>query len=137
MDDFSRVYMVDADHLAEPPVALTPEDMDCSFPSWSPDGEKIVVSCEVGIYEYSSFLLNSDGTGFTNLGIHASGIWSPDGEKLIFTSTEGSGLGKMIGWEFCTTDALFAYDLKTQVVTRLTWKENECIWWHTWFPPVR
>lgn len=61
------------------------------FPSWSPDGSKIIFSSnrEDGIWKI--YIMNSDGSNIEKLnddGNYPS--FSPDGKKVIFTSGNGS-----------------------------------------------
>ena len=120
---------------AKAPIALTPPEMECWAPRWSPDGDKIAISCWM---DNSIYIVNKDGSEFTSLGIQ--GIrpeWSIDGEKLYFLSDDAENLGKMIGWENCSTNALFMLDFESRKVERLTWGKNECIFWYTLLPATQ
>jgi Tol biopolymer transport system component len=67
-----------------------------TFPSYSPNGEKIVWrriipdSTNISGYNSEILLMNSDGTNITNLTNHKSfdgyPDWSPDGNQIVFTS---------------------------------------------------
>lgn len=65
------------------------------YPSWSPDGKKLVITSPCRqrqeIYKGSAlFILNADGTGlrpiFSVPGGDFNALWSPDGKKLLFSS---------------------------------------------------
>jgi hypothetical protein len=68
-----------------------------SSPSWSPDGTRILFTRNiVGGFD-DIFVMNTDGTGVTNLtnnpGGYFSPKWSPDGARVIFATN--SGISKM------------------------------------------
>jgi len=81
---------------------LTTYDGWDTFPSYSPDGRKIIWrriipdSTARGGFNSEIFAMNSDGTNITNLSRHASydgyPNWSPDGKQIVFTSTRHEGL---------------------------------------------
>ena len=63
------------------------------FPSFSPDGTKIVFSSNWGLepYYYNIYTINSDGTGLTQITFdnnaqNQSPRFSPDGTKIVFSS---------------------------------------------------
>ena len=79
------------------PIPPTPKPTNISnnsgndyYPSWSPDGTKIVFhTTRDGNYEI--YTMNSDGTNQTNISNNPSTdeyvpSWSPDGTKIVFTS---------------------------------------------------
>ena len=57
------------------------------WPTWSPDGKRIAF---LGDLPPDIFVINTDGTGLTNLTNHpardAWADWSPDGQKIAFAS---------------------------------------------------
>jgi len=82
------IYVMNADGSGE--RRLTREaGVNYSFPSWSPDGRKIVfVSERDGNFEV--YVMNADGSGQRNLTRHpghdSAPSWSPDGRKIVFTT---------------------------------------------------
>ncbi|MBC8142991.1 MAG: PD40 domain-containing protein, partial [Armatimonadetes bacterium] len=103
-----EIYSMNSDGTSQ--IRLTNSATDDDFPSYSPDGNKIVFSSSRdGNYEIYS--MNSDGTNPTRLTNSAGGdlypSYSPDGNKIIFSSirdgnyeiysmnTSGSGLVRL------------------------------------------
>jgi Tol biopolymer transport system component len=60
-----------------------------AFPSWSPDGTKIVFTARRG-GNHQIYVMNTDGTNPTRLTNNDAEdeypSWSPDGTKIAFTS---------------------------------------------------
>src|SRR5262245_38566536 len=56
------------------------------LPSWSPDGTKVAFSGRARASdEYQIYIVNSDGSGLTDLEINGVGpAWSPRGDKIAF-----------------------------------------------------
>ena len=84
----SGTYVMNADgtDLGELPL----EEGLAGYPSWSPDGEKIMVSTGNDIYT-----INSDGTDQTHLtgspGLGLPPDWSPDGKQIAFSGQTLTG----------------------------------------------
>ncbi len=79
----TQLYLIDPDgsNLTQ----LTDMDPDPFFPTWSPDGSRIVFAAEGDIY-----VVNPDGSDLTNLTSGPSEdnypVWSPDGSRIAFSS---------------------------------------------------
>ena len=74
---------------------ITSLNQDELYPSWSPDGTKIVFQRDPGLHP-AIWVVNSDGSGQQQLTNNASDDrrpgWSPTGAKIVFASNrDGSG----------------------------------------------
>ncbi|NIS81633.1 MAG: hypothetical protein GTO14_15830 [Anaerolineales bacterium] len=66
------------------------------FPTWSPNGDKLVFLGTIARLSYAMFIVNYDGTGYKMLNSELGEVWRPtwhpNKNKLLFTSRfEGSG----------------------------------------------
>jgi WD40 repeat protein len=81
------VYIAKAD--GSDPLQLTDHPRDDSFPSWSPDGRKILFHSDRN-GNYDIFVVNYDGTGLTQLTTNTTAdtfpVWSPDGRRIAYQS---------------------------------------------------
>ena len=68
------------------PIRLTPENIDCQSPTWSPNNVKIAYVCQTGLSQI--FLMNADGSSqrrLTNSSTHDNKpVWSPLGDRIAF-----------------------------------------------------
>jgi dipeptidyl aminopeptidase/acylaminoacyl peptidase len=86
-----------------------------TYPSWSPDGNKIAFARDVNPYEI--FSMNADGTGQTRLTITPTNrsssdpTWSPDGGQIAFASSVTTDQGDQ---------DIYTMDADGTDVTRLT-----------------
>jgi Tol biopolymer transport system component len=88
------IHVIDADGTNPVNVSNNPGSATDAYPTWSPDGTKIVFrSNRTGNNEI--FVVNADGSGLTNLTNNPSDddgprlSWSPDGTKILFRSDRG------------------------------------------------
>jgi Tol biopolymer transport system component len=94
----SEIYVMDADGSNQ--TRLTTNRADDTFPTWSPDGQKIAfqrspdfdcVLAEACRGEHDIYVMDADGSNQVNLtdtpAVLESGFsWSPDSEKIAFDS---------------------------------------------------
>jgi len=82
----------------EPQKVPTLEALTVSDPSWSPDGQKIIVGCTVQQNNLDLCIFNRDGSGFVRLTSSAASefdpAWSPDGSTIAYTTNE-SGVAEI------------------------------------------
>lgn len=96
-------------YITDPgPGASTGPSYDL-YPSWSPDGTRVVFSRNTNLGQTSSrhlYIVNADGTGLTQLTntpdnrFESNPDWSPDGTKIVFSRfVQGvSGDGRNNSW---------------------------------------
>ena len=71
-----------------------------TFPSWSPDGQRIAfASTRDGDY-YQIYVMNADGSAVTRLTDNSEShdarpVWSPDAQRIAFTSTRDGDDGEI------------------------------------------
>jgi len=82
------IMVANADGSGLTPLSTPPEAwQEDRWPSWSPDGSKILFSRLSGGFSSQLYVMNSDGSNPVELplsGIRAS--WSPDGARIIYGS---------------------------------------------------
>lgn len=78
-------------------------------PTVSKDGSKIAFEK----YGGNLYVMNTDGSNITDLGIGYSPDWSPDNKKIVFTITEDNG------YRFTSSD-LYIIDIHTLQKTNIT-----------------
>jgi hypothetical protein len=90
---YGKIYTIQPDGSGLTPVVREDEEHKYDFfPSWSPDGHRIVTSGEMqepdGYWTVTELqVFNADGTGFEHLPIYGyveSPAWSPDGSHILF-----------------------------------------------------
>ena len=107
----SEIYVIDADGMNE--QRLTENPQNDWFPSWSPDGKRIVfVSQRDGHFETKFgitseiYVIDADGMNEQRLTENPQNdwfpSWSPDGERIAFAS---DGKGELEGFEIYVMDA--------------------------------
>lgn len=127
------IFVIYVDESGEP-INLTPGLGLCFDPSWSPDGMKLVFSCDRDIYT-----INADGSNIVNLTEGNGGgnkpKWSPDGNKILFVS-DRNGLGQHlgIGSAVIYSNALFMMNPDGSDIVRLSQRDDEDILWYSWIP---
>lgn len=65
-----------------------------TYPSWSPDGKRLVFRRMIGALDSEVFVANSDGSDARNITNHPAfdgwPAWSPDGSRIAFASNRRS-----------------------------------------------
>jgi Tol biopolymer transport system component len=83
-----RLYVVPA--AGGSPVALTGPDYYSNFPQWSPDGERIMFTSNLG-GDFDLYTVRPDGTDVRRLthapGNDAHSAWCAGGEWVVFSSS--------------------------------------------------
>jgi TolB protein len=100
---------------------IVPGEVCCA--QWSPDGKRLVyVQGKVGkltVADAKIFLVNSDGTGKTEVIPGYSPGWAPDGNRLVYTACEAN----------TTQCGLFTYDLRIGRPTMITRDDGKTPRW--------
>ena len=109
-----EIYLIDIDGGAA--VRLTDSSpLECSSPSWSPDGTKITFSREGEI-----FVMENDGSNVTQItfsnGNSKTPSWSPDGTQIAFASVPDTS----------TVTAIFVMDAVGDNMKQITNLSDEC-----------
>ena len=91
----SSIFVVDVDATDRIELTANASELDF-FPSWTADGNQIYFRRNLGVGQTPQtdlFVMNSDGTGQTNITNSAESesepFLSPDGEVLVYTSSAG------------------------------------------------
>lgn|GEM_PF-1806206 len=84
----NRIYLmnVDASGVGSNPTRLTHDEEAEDYPSWSPDGRRLVY--QRAFNGAAIYVINADGTGQQRLsptpGFDVTPSWSPDGRKIVY-----------------------------------------------------
>lgn len=91
--DWGRIYLTGADGLGRADTSFVTPFPPVYQPSWSPDGQQIVVSCaSVQADDADLCIVRKDGSEVRRLGVRSAfaPAWSPDGTRIAFTRQAGS-----------------------------------------------
>lgn len=100
-------------------IQLTTNSSDDLYPSWSPDGTRIIFSSNRS-GNYDIWVMDSDGSNQQRLNINdtwydqISPTWSPDDSKIVFFSFGPEGYYK-----------IYSYDIVSATVTDITPVDQE------------
>jgi TolB protein len=87
----SEIYVLD---LKTRKVTTLISGGTSTYPSWSPDGKKVVFRRMIGAMNSEVFVADSDGSNEKNLSNHPAfdgwPAWSPDGTKISFASNRNA-----------------------------------------------
>jgi dipeptidyl aminopeptidase/acylaminoacyl peptidase len=84
----NQIYLMDVDGsgVGANPARLTNDEEAENYPSWSPDGKRLVYQREFN--GSAIYAINADGSGQQRLsptpGFDVTPSWSPDGTKIIY-----------------------------------------------------
>ncbi|MEW6657927.1 MAG: hypothetical protein AB1424_04650 [Thermodesulfobacteriota bacterium] len=99
-DGNEEIYSMNIDGTNQ--VNLTRNSGIDGYPSWSPNGKKIVFTSQRNGQNWEIFVMDADGNNQTNISNNLADdgypAWSPDGKKIAFSSDrglEGSGNRKI------------------------------------------
>lgn len=85
----NHIYLMDIDSNGKGihVLRLTDSSETENYPSWSPDGGKLLYQCDLN--GSAIYVVNADGSNMQRLspspGFDATPDWSPDGSKIIYT----------------------------------------------------
>jgi TolB protein len=81
------LYVMNVDGSAR--TQLTDDEPQDLAPAWSPDGQRLLFTHELGVS-----MIRQDGSGRQDLGVVGSGgTWSPDGRRVAFYGLQPFGAG--------------------------------------------
>ena len=123
-DTNGGIYIIDGDGSNEKPI-INREFYDEGYPSWSPNGTKIVFSSYSYVNgNYDIYTMNIDGSNLTNITNTQSydmmPSWSPDGTKIAFASDKDYN-GEIYIMDI---DGSYFHDLSTSNQTNITNTSN-------------
>jgi Tol biopolymer transport system component len=85
------IFVMDASGNKVHQITRTPEVE--TYPSWSPDGSKIVCRKIMDDGDWEVVVMNGDGSNARNIsnhkGVDGWPVWSPDGKQIAFASEVG------------------------------------------------
>lgn len=106
---------------------LTLQDTRQEYPSWSPDGKRILFESVDGQGRYNLWLMNPDGTHQRRLTDHAAAgwaTWHPDANRVVYWASDGTG-----------TSNLWLHDIDTGLNEQVT--HHAMTAWPQWHPEGR
>jgi len=101
---FEQIYVMESD--GSNVTQLTFDEVDKSWPMWSPDGTKIVYAADGGFGPYNSryrqdiWVMDADGSNQTNLTLFQTDdvdpAWTPDGTQIVWVSYRFGGTRQLM-----------------------------------------
>ena len=122
-----EIYVIDAD--GDNLQNLTNNPNDDRFPSWSPDGKRIVFASWDGkfrnfVVDFEIYVIDADGDNLQNLTNNPNDdrfpSWSPDGKRIVFSSERAGHFRGKVG----ITSEIYMMDADGGNQQRLTENRN-------------
>ena len=128
----SEIYVMDAD--GGNPQNLTNDPNDDWFPSWSPDGKRIVfMSDRDGNFNFEIYAMDADGGNLQRLTNNPNSdqypSWSPDGKRIVFSARRDGHFEN----KFEITFEIYVMDADGNNQQRLT-ENRKNDWFPSWSP---
>jgi Tol biopolymer transport system component len=124
-------------HLINPDGSDEEVLAEGQWPSWSPDGEQLLITVGDDWTTSRLAIVNADGTNLTELEIDvpnaSEGAWSPDGAQIAFVSSANDYEGEVEDWN----EDLWVVNTDGTGLRHLVTLEGNDHWPPSWSPDGR